>query len=155
MLVKICLNEKEMTREERSAGAVLFSLDSAVGKIEYLLLNYAAGHWDFPKGNIENGEDEIQTARREIQEETGIYDVEFFKGFRNKIEYHYRRNQRLIQKEVIFFLARTSRREVTLSHEHNAYSWLAYEKALVLLTYKNAKNVLIEARLFLEKKNSS
>jgi bis(5'-nucleosidyl)-tetraphosphatase len=155
MLVKICLYEKEMTREERSAGAVLFSLDSAVGKIEYLLLNYAAGHWDFPKGNIENGEDEIQTARREIQEETGIYDVEFFKGFRNKIEYHYRRNQRLIQKEVIFFLARTSRREVTLSHEHNAYLWLAYEKALALLTYKNAKNVLIEAKLFLEKKNSS
>jgi bis(5'-nucleosidyl)-tetraphosphatase len=151
MLVKICLNEKEMIREEHSAGAVLFSLDSAVGKIEYLLLNYAAGHWDFPKGNIENGEDEIQTARREIQEETGIYDVEFFKGFRNKIEYHYRRNQRLIQKEVIFFLARTSRREVTLSHEHNAYTWLAYEKALALLTYNNAKNVLVEAKLFLEK----
>jgi bis(5'-nucleosidyl)-tetraphosphatase len=155
MLVKICLNEKEMIREEHSAGAVLFSLDSAVGKIEYLLLNYAAGHWDFPKGNIENGEDEIQTARREIQEETGIYDVEFFKGFRNKIEYHYRRNQREIQKEVIFFLARTSRREVTLSHEHNAYTWLAYEKALALLTYNNAKNVLVEAKLFLEKKNSS
>jgi bis(5'-nucleosidyl)-tetraphosphatase len=151
MLVKICLNEKEMIREEHSAGAVLFSLDSAVGKIEYLLLNYAAGHWDFPKGNIENGEDEIQTARREIQEETGIYDVEFFKGFRNKIEYHYRRNQREIQKEVIFFLARTSRREVTLSHEHNAYTWLAYEKALALLTYNNAKNVLVEAKLFLEK----
>jgi bis(5'-nucleosidyl)-tetraphosphatase len=142
---------KEMVQEERSAGAILFSLDSAVGKIEYLLLNYAAGHWDFPKGNIENGEDEIQTVRREIQEETGIYDVEFFKGFRNKIEYHYRRNQRLIQKEVIFFLARTSRREVTLSHEHNAYTWLAYEKALALLTYKNAKNVLVEAKLFLEK----
>ena len=55
---------KEMIREERSAGAVLFSLDSKVGEIEYLLLNYAAGHWYFPKGNIENGEDEIQTARR-------------------------------------------------------------------------------------------
>ncbi len=141
---------KEMIREERSAGAVLFSLDSKVGEIEYLLLNYAAGHWDFPKGNIENGEDEIQTARREIQEETGIYDVEFFKGFRNKIEYHYRHNQRLIQKEVIFLLAKTSIRDVTLSYEHNAYTWLAYEKALALLTYKNAKNVLIEAKLFLE-----
>ena len=140
-----------MIREERSAGAVVFSLDSTVGEKEYLLLNYAAGHWDFPKGNIENGEDEIQTARREIQEETGIYDVEFFKGFRNKIEYYYRRNQRLIQKEVIFFLARTSSRKVTLSHEHNAYTWLAYEKALALLTYNNAKNALVEAKLFLEK----
>jgi 8-oxo-dGTP pyrophosphatase MutT (NUDIX family) len=70
---------KEMVQQERSAGAVIFSFDSVLGKIEYLLLNYAAGHWDFPKGNIENGEDEIQTARREIQEETGICDVEFFK----------------------------------------------------------------------------
>jgi bis(5'-nucleosidyl)-tetraphosphatase len=142
---------KGMVQEERSAGAILFFLDSTVGKIEYLLLNYAAGHWDFPKGNIENGEDEIQTTRREIREETGIYDVEFFKGFRNKIQYYYRRNQTLIQKEVIFFLARTSIRQVTLSHEHNAYKWLGYENALDLLTYKKAKNALAEAKLFLEK----
>jgi bis(5'-nucleosidyl)-tetraphosphatase len=144
------LNEKGLI-QERSAGAVVFSLDSTVGEIEYLLLNYAAGHWDFPKGNIENGEDEMQTARREIQEETGIDDVEFFKYFRNKIQYYYRRDQRLIQKEVVFFVARTSIKEVKLSHEHNGYSWGRFEKALALLTYKNAKKVLIDAKLFLEK----
>jgi bis(5'-nucleosidyl)-tetraphosphatase len=144
------LNEKGLI-QERSAGAVVFSLDSTVGEIEYLLLNYAAGHWDFPKGNIENGEDEMQTARREIQEETGIDDVEFFKYFRNKIQYYYRRDQRLIQKEVVFFVARTSIKEVKLSHEHNGYSWSRFEKALALLTYKNAKKVLIDAKLFLEK----
>lgn len=137
--------------KERSAGAVVFNLDSTIGKIEYLLLNYTAGHWDFPKGNIEVGEDEIQTARREIREETGIDDIEFFKDFKNKIQYYYRHDQRLIQKEVIFFIARTNIKQVKLSHEHNAYSWGVYDKALALLTYKNAKKVLIEAQGFLEK----
>lgn len=144
------LNVKRLSRE-RSAGAVLFSLDNTVGKIEYLLLNYTAGHWDFPKGNIETGETEIYTARREIQEETGIDDVEFFKDFKNKIQYYYRRDERLIQKEVIYFIARTNTKEIKLSHEHNGYSWGAYEKTLSLLTYKNAKKILIEANIFLEK----
>jgi bis(5'-nucleosidyl)-tetraphosphatase len=144
------LNVKRLSRE-RSAGAVLFSLDNTVGKIEYLLLNYTAGHWDFPKGNIETGENEIYTARREIQEETGIDDVEFFKDFKNKTQYYYRRDERLIQKEVIYFIARTNTKKVKLSHEHNGYSWGAYEKTLSLLTYKNAKKILIEANIFLEK----
>ncbi|GAI42981.1 unnamed protein product, partial [marine sediment metagenome] len=39
---------------EKSAGAVIFSRSDK--KIEYLLLHYQAGHWDFPKGNIEKGE---------------------------------------------------------------------------------------------------
>ena len=137
--------------KERSAGAVVFNLDSTIGEIEYLLLNYTAGHWDFPKGNIETGENEIHTARREIQEETGIDDVEFFKDFKNKIQYYYRRDERLIQKEVIYFIARTNTKEIKLSHEHNGYSWGAYEKTLSLLTYKNAKKILIEANIFLEK----
>jgi bis(5'-nucleosidyl)-tetraphosphatase len=136
---------------ECSAGAVLFSFDSIVGEIEYLLLNYTAGHWDFPKGNIENGEDEIQTARREIREETGIEDVEFLKDFKNKIQYYYKRDQKLIKKEVIFCIARTNIKRVKLSHEHIGYSWGRYDQALALLTYKNAKKVLIEANVFLEK----
>jgi len=86
-LVNKLLNVKGLAKE-CSAGAVLFSLDSTVCNIEYLLLNYTAGHWDFPKGNIETGEDEIDTARREIREETGIDDVEFLKDFKNKIQYY-------------------------------------------------------------------
>jgi bis(5'-nucleosidyl)-tetraphosphatase len=137
--------------DERSSGAVIFSNNKELNKSEFLLLHYASGHWDFPKGNIEVGEDEIQTARREIREETGIDDIEFFKDFKNKIHYYYRHDQRLIQKEVIFYIAKTNIKQVKLSHEHNAYSWRVYDKALALLTYKNAKKVLIEAQGFLEK----
>ncbi len=52
--------------DENSAGAILFSLNENSRRTEYLLLYHTLGHWDFPKGNIESGEDDIDTARREI-----------------------------------------------------------------------------------------
>jgi len=55
---------------ERSAGAVIFrKID---GEIRYLLLHYhyKTYFWDFPKGNMEEGEREDATVRREVREET-------------------------------------------------------------------------------------
>lgn len=136
-------------RDERSSGAVIFSIDKDSGA-EFLLLHHTSGHWDFPKGNIESGEDEKQAARREILEETGIQDVNFLEGFREKIEYRYKRGEKLIHKEVIFYLLRTNTKKITLSNEHIAYVWNKYDNAVKQLTYKNTKNVLTEAKKFLE-----
>ncbi|HET7389454.1 MAG TPA: NUDIX domain-containing protein [Nitrososphaeraceae archaeon] len=136
-------------RDERSSGAVVFSIDKD-SEAEFLLLHHTSGHWDFPKGNIESGEDEKQAARREILEETGIQDVNFLEGFREKIEYRYKRGEKLIHKEVIFYLLRTNTKKITLSNEHIAYVWNKYDNAVKQLTYKNTKNVLTEAKKFLE-----
>ncbi|HLC09574.1 MAG TPA: NUDIX domain-containing protein [Nitrosopumilaceae archaeon] len=126
--------------EERSSGAVLFS-ETSSGRI-FLLLNYPSGHWDFVKGNIENGETPRQTVIREIKEETCIVDVEFVNGFEDKIEYHYRRDGNIVHKEVVFFLAKTKTTDVKISHEHLGFVWLSFNDALKKLTYKNAQNVL-------------
>ena len=126
--------------EERSAGAVLFS-ETPSGRV-FLLLNYPSGHWDFVKGNIENGETLRQTVIREIKEETCIVDVEFVNGFENKIEYHYQRDGNIVHKEVVFFLAKTKTMDVKISHEHLGFVWLCFNDALKKLTYKNAQNVL-------------
>lgn len=126
--------------EERSAGAVLFS-ETNSGKI-FLLLNYPSGHWDFVKGNIEEGETLKQTVVREIREETGIIDVEFIDGFEEKIEYHYQHDGDLVHKEVVFFLAKTKTIDVKISHEHLGFAWLSFDDALKKLTYKNAKNIM-------------
>ena len=50
---------------ERSSGAIMASIKKNSNEEEFLLLHHTAGHWDFPKGNIEVGEDEIgsRTAR--------------------------------------------------------------------------------------------
>lgn len=141
--------------DERSSGAIIFSINKETGEKEFLLLHYAAGHWDFPKGNIEPDEDELQTARREILEETGVQDVEFLKGFKRKIEYHYKRGQKSIRKEVIFYITKTNTREVVLSTEHIGYAWKRYDKAMNRLTYMNAKNILTDAKIFLEGTSSN
>jgi len=117
------------------------------------LLHYTAGHWDFPKGNIEAGEVEKQAATREIREETGITDVEFIDGFRMTINYRYRHGRRPVQKEVVLFLAQTKTRQIVLSHEHIGFAWIKYEGAMEQLTYRNARNLLTAARGHLQQRS--
>jgi len=138
---------------ETSAGAVLFyTADWKL--IEYLILHYEAGHWDFPKGAIEEGETELDTVRREVWEETGISGIEIVPGFRKTIQYFYRKAGQLVRKTVIFYLARAPTKEVTLSYEHVGYAWLDYENALRRLTFKTAKETLREAHEYLLKNSS-
>lgn len=132
-------------KREKSAGAVIFRKDKG---IKYLLLHYESGHWDFVRGNIEKEEDEKETVKREIKEETGISDVKFVNNFRETINYYYRKSKELIFKEVIFYLVGTRDKDVKLSYEHIGYSWLSFEKALKKLTFKTAKSVLEKANEF-------
>jgi 8-oxo-dGTP pyrophosphatase MutT (NUDIX family) len=134
--------------DEKSCGAVVFREDRDSGR-SYLLLHYEEGHWDFPKGHVEEGESETGTARRETIEETGIKELEFLPGFRERIDYYYRHGAALFHKEVFFFIARTDETAVNISKEHIGYVWLPYGKARERLTYPNAKEVLRKAESFL------
>jgi 8-oxo-dGTP pyrophosphatase MutT (NUDIX family) len=134
-------------REQKSAGIVLFR--NASNKNEFLLLNYPQGHWDFVKGKVEEGETPHETALRETKEETGISDIEFIDGFEESVEYDFRFKNEGIHKKVIFFLAKTNEKKISLSHEHNDSVWLEYDDALKKTTFRNAKNVLSKANEFL------
>lgn len=129
--------------EERSAGAVVFR--RASGSPRYLLLRYPAGHWDLPKGNIEKGEEPLQTMVREVREETGITDLRVIPGFERKIEYFYRRDGRKVHKTVVFFLAETSVEKVTISFEHQDYGWFDFDEAMRIVTYPNARRLIKES----------
>ena len=133
-------------KRERSCGAVIFHKSD--GKIEYLLLHYPSGHWDFVKGNVEKGEKEEETAIREAKEETGL-SVNIVSGFKESISYFYRHKE-LISKEVIFFLAEANSRHVKLSFEHKGFRWLPFDEAHKLVTYENSKAVLKKANEFLK-----
>lgn len=132
---------------EKSCGIVLFRTERH--KNLFLLLHYPGGHFDFPKGHMEKGETEHQTAIRELEEETGIKDVKFIEGFREPISYTYRRGKKLSNKLVVFFLAQTIAKDVSISHEHQDFIWLSYEEALEKVTFDNARNLLIKSNEFL------
>ncbi len=134
--------------DERSAGAVVYYKDE--GLLEYLLLKYGAGHWDFPKGHIEEDEVELETVLREVREETGLDRVEVIEGFRKVINYMFMKEGRLVRKEVVFYICRAFSKTVSLSPEHLDYVWLPFEKALGKLTFKTARETLMEADRFLK-----
>lgn len=135
---------------EKSCGAVIFIKKEDATK--YLLLNYAAGHWDFVKGNVEPNENEKQTVVRELQEETSITEAQFIEGFREVISYFYRRQGLTIHKEVVFYVMEAFTDKVQLSFEHVGFIWLDFEHTLEKLTFKNSKDVLSKAHDFLKKK---
>ncbi len=128
---------------QKSCGAVVYRVDG--GRRLYLVLHYSEGHWDLPKGHAEPGESEEQTARREIEEETGITQLEFDMAFRKTISYEFEREGKKVPKQVVFFMAKTEQEEVRLSSEHLSFAWLPFQQAARKMTYGNAGEVLGEA----------
>ncbi len=136
--------------KEKSVGCALFRKNDS--EKEFLLLHYKADHWGFPKGHVEQGETEEQTLRREVQEETTLKNIAIMPGFRQYTKYYFRRGKETVFKEVPFYLAESSGGNVKISHEHQGFEWLSFEKAMKRLSFKNTKTVLEKAIEFLKEK---
>lgn len=137
----------EINYDEKSCGVVLFRVEN--GERLYLILHYPGGHFDLAKGHVEDGENEHQTAKRELEEETGISQVELIDGYREQIAYKFKHKGKPSHKEVIFFLGKTEEKNVKISHEHTDYFWYPYDAAFNRVTFDNAKNLLKKAEKFL------
>ena len=125
--------------EERSAGVILFNKTEG---IQFLILKYPSGHWDFVKGNIEEGEKEKETVKRELFEETGIDSLQIHQEFNEKVEYNYYKKNRKVHKIVSYYLAETDQKEIKLSFEHLDYKWSDYEDLMKLITFENSREIL-------------
>ena len=145
---------------EKSCGVIVLRKPPHVKVLdayEFLLLKYPERHWDFPKGHTEEGEDEKTTALRELLEETGIKEGRFVEGFRDALIYefygHYLKNKGWIHKTVVFFLYEVPYDSVlTISEEHQDFTWLPLEKDRNKITYDNARGIFDKAIYHLKKK---
>lgn len=137
-------------RYEKSCGAVVINGEKENLRV-LLVKNRNAAHWSFPKGHIEKGENEQQTALREVWEETGL-DVSIINGFREISDYY---SFGSAKKRVVFFLARSYTKKVTLQMEElSSYIWATYNQALKLFEFKNNINILKRAINFVNNKNN-
>lgn len=135
--------------DEKSAGIILTTNALDVHSRKILFLLHSAGHWDFPKGNIEAGETETQAAARELREETGISCFRFLPRFKYTITYSYKRNKRTISKKVTYFLGTTEVTDISLSCEHIGYCWKDLNEPFDLISYGNTKKSLESVKDFL------
>ncbi len=126
---------------EKSCGAVIFYNGKSNTRI-LLVKNNNGRYWSFPKGHIEIGETEQETAIREIKEETSL-DVEIKDGFREVSDYC---PFGKIRKHVVFFLAQAFTDNVRIQEEEIAeYIWVDLQQARKLCSYDNDLRIIQKA----------
>lgn len=126
-----------------SAGGVVYRWEKD-SPLFLLLSSNKRGVWCLPKGLIEEGEDEVTTAMREVREETGVSKVKLH-GKLGAIKYQFGFRAKTYDKTVHFFLFETDQTDAKVGTEHDAMDWMFYEKALNTLSYPNEKEMLTKA----------
>ena len=134
-----------------SAGFVVFHRTKDGPK--FLLLFDRGRDWNFPRGKLAAEEKSFYGALRETQEETGLKrgDLRIKRGFRAYERFVFlNRDKQKVHKTIIFYLAETNKKQITLSREHDGFGWFLYDEAVGLLSsYKERREVLRKARGFI------
>ena len=119
-------------KKEKSCGCII------IQKNKVLLIQQTEGHWGFPKGHVEDGETEIETAIREVKEETNL-DVEINENKRYTMEYL---TDKGTFKQVVLFIAKKiSGNEKYQKSEIKSMKWMTFEDAIKTITYDNTREL--------------
>lgn len=141
---KLELIEKNFIKE-KSTGAVVYLKEN--DNYLFLIEKMQHGHYSHPKGHMEKGETEVETAVREIKEETNL-DITLDTGFRKVISFSPYQG---CWKDVVFFVAEAKDKNFKKQEKEIAeLYWLSYEDALKILTFKSDQDVLKEAMNYLK-----
>ncbi|KAG4083882.1 NUDIX hydrolase domain-like protein [Neocallimastix lanati (nom. inval.)] len=140
-------DNKTKIRKQKSCGAVVYKMEN--GKPFFLIEHMVKGHISLPKGHVKKNETEVDTALREIKEETNLM-VDLDTGFRHTIGYSPKKN---VYKDVVFFIAEAKEGEMkNQESEVTSLEWLPFQQALEALTYEDDKDVLDKAMKYLTEK---
>ncbi len=133
---------KRPPRKETSYGIV--PVKQRKGQWDVLLVKHEAGHWAFPKGHPDEGETPLQTAERELKEETGLSIKSLVSKATLKERYYFTHERQLIDKTVEYFVAEVTGDLIPQLEEISELKWFTVEEAMQQATFP-ATRKLIEA----------
>ncbi len=120
-------------------------------RYSFLLIQHNAGHWAFPKGHSEKGESELETAKREFEEETGIKNYNIIDNVSFTESYIYNKKQKPVNKTVKYFLCIVNDPSVKIQQgEIRSYKWAGFNKAFDTITFNECKKIIKEVNKYLE-----
>lgn len=135
---------------ENSCGAVVYTVINNERK--YAIITSTEGIYGFPKGHMEPGETEFDTALREIKEETNL-DVNILDGFRTIEEHTFMRDNEERLKHVVYFIAEYKDQEFRPQEgELIDINLMSYDEAYNCFQYDNCRRVLKEVEDYLNSK---
>ena len=136
----------------RAAGFIIYRKVNE--SLEYLLLqtSYGENHWTPPKGHVDPGESDLETAYRETMEEAGLLKEHLKLHEDCKIELNYLVNEK--PKLVIYWLAKLVNidAKVVLSEEHQDFRWLDLQQAKHYSNYVDMQKALQKCQEYLQGK---
>lgn len=135
---------------DKSIGIIVFLFKDE--QIYFLLIRHSGGHWAFPKGHPDKHETEIQTARRELLEETGIKELELISD-KILLEDRYKfsgHKGELIHKTVYYYIAEVKNDFVKVDGEEiSAYKWCTLEESFAFLVHSETIILINKAYKFI------
>ena len=121
----------------------------------FCIVHHQASHWAFPKGHLIGDETPLETAKRELYEETGINQCSILDNVSFEEKYNFEQNSQIIEKTVIYFLGFVDELKISTPEKFKSEiletKWVTYDEAMKLLTYDTAKDILKKVKIYLEK----
>jgi 8-oxo-dGTP pyrophosphatase MutT (NUDIX family) len=142
-----------VTKKDFSIGVVVFY--NGKEGVEYLLLKHKQGHWSFSKGHPDEGEETLETALRELREETGIRELILLNKeplLKEKYKFINKKRKHVL-KNVEYFIGEVKNKTVHVDGmEILDCKWCSYQTGINTITFKESKNILNEANKIIHKK---
>ncbi len=137
---------QEIVREPTSGG-IVFRLTRDGKDVEMLLIQDSKGRWTIPKGHIEPGETAKVTARREIEEETGLKNFNILTWL-GKIHFKYRRGDKLVLMTTQIYLVQAMDAHEMPTGEKwmKGIRWFSFAEALDVIEYEDIEKLMLIAK---------